>query len=117
VGRRYAQVFAALRTDAGAARPGYDAITRFDVGAGGRDDTYVYGPDVMVEEHLFVPRRAAGGAVREGDGWLVGTALDLKRQAMLLSVFDARRLRAGPVAQAVMPRVMPLGLHGTFVAA
>jgi all-trans-8'-apo-beta-carotenal 15,15'-oxygenase len=70
---------------------------------------------VMVEEHVFVPSRTGSG--REGDGWLVGTALDLQRRQMLFSVFDARRLGDGPVAQGVMPRVMPLGLHAIFVAA
>jgi carotenoid cleavage dioxygenase len=113
VGRRYAQVFAAARIDPGV-RPGFDAVARLDVGTGQRD-TYRYGRDVMVEEHLFVPRRDGSG--REGDGWLVGTALDLARQQMLFSVFDARRLADGPVAQASMARVMPLGLHGIFVPA
>jgi all-trans-8'-apo-beta-carotenal 15,15'-oxygenase len=47
----------------------------------------------------------------------VGTALDLAQGATLLSVFDAQRLADGPLAQASMPRVMPLGLHGAFVAA
>ncbi|MGE0315386.1 MAG: carotenoid oxygenase family protein [Lautropia sp.] len=113
VGRRYAQVFAAARVDPGP-RPGFDAVIRVDV-VGGQCDSYRYGRDVMVEEHVFVPRREGEG--REGDGWLVGTALDLARRQMLFSVFDARRLSDGPVMQATMPRVMPLGLHGIFVPA
>lgn len=113
VGRRYAQVFSAARIDAGD-RPGFDAVMRLDVTTG-RQEVYRYGADVMVEEHVFVPRR--GGSGREGDGWLVGTALDLKREQMLFSVFDAQALAAGPVAQASMARVMPLGLHGIFVRA
>lgn len=113
VGRRYSQVFSAARIDPGD-RPGFDAVARLDVTSGQRD-FYRYGRDVMVEEHVFVPRREGSG--REGDGWLVGTALDLERRQMLFSVFDARRLADGPVAQATMPRVMPLGLHGIFVPA
>lgn len=113
VGRRYAQVFTAARLEPGD-RPGFDAVMRLDVTTG-EHDSYRYGADVMVEEHVFAPRRGGGG--REGDGWLVGTALDLKRKQMLFSVFDARRLSDGPVAQASMPRVMPLGLHGVFVPA
>jgi carotenoid cleavage dioxygenase len=69
----------------------------------------------MVEEHVFVPDPQGRGGER--DGWLLGTALDLARGTTLLSVFDAHRLADGPVAQASMARVMPLGLHGTFVAA
>jgi carotenoid cleavage dioxygenase len=115
VGRPYAQVFSAARLGPLGDRPGYDAVMRLDVRTG-RHEQYVYGPDVMVEEHVFVPRPAsAGGSGREGDGWLVGSALDLRSSRMLLSVFDARRLADGPLAQASMERVMPLGLHAVFV--
>jgi carotenoid cleavage dioxygenase len=111
VARRYEQVFAASRRSPDH-RPGFDSVMRVNTRTG-RIDRYGYGSDVMVEEHVFVPRNLSSG--REGDGWLVGTALDLKRRAMLLSAFDATNLAAGPVAQATMPRVMPLGLHAIFV--
>lgn len=113
VGRRYAQVYYAARIDAGD-RPGFDAVMRMDVESG-ETDVYRYGADVMAEEHVLVPKREESG--EEGDGWVVGTALDLKRGQMLFSVFDARRLRDGPIVQGVLPRVMPLGLHGIFVTA
>jgi carotenoid cleavage dioxygenase len=112
VGRRHTQVFVAERLDAGT-RPGFDAVLRLDV-TNGKTDRYRYGADIMVEEHVFVPRPGSGA---EGDGWFVGTALDLKRKAMLFSVFDAAHLAGGPLAQATLPRVMPLGLHGIFVRA
>jgi all-trans-8'-apo-beta-carotenal 15,15'-oxygenase len=113
VGQRYTQVFCAARIDAGD-RPGFDAVMRLDT-ASGRTDRYRYGADVMVEEHVFVPNPAGRGA--EGDGWLVGTALDLRKKAMLFSIFDARRLADGPLVQGELARVMPLGLHGIHVAA
>lgn len=112
VGRRHQQIFAALRLSPGD-RPGYDAVMRHDIGRG-HTDHYRYGPDVMVEEHVFVPRP---GGTREGDGWLVGTALDLAKGRTLFSVFEAQRLADGPVVQAEMPRLMPLGLHAIHVAA
>ena len=87
---------------------------RLDVTTGARD-VYRYGAGVMVEEHVFVPRPTGSG--REGEGWLMGTALDLKRQQMLFSVFNAQRLADGPIAQGELPRVMPLGLHGIFAPA
>lgn len=111
-GRRHQQLFAALRLSPGD-RPGYDAVMRHDIGRG-HTDHYRYGPDTMVEEHLFVPRP---GNTREGDGWLVGTALDLARGRTLFSVFEAGHLAGGPVAQAEMPRLMPLGLHAIHVPA
>ena len=113
VGRRYAQVFAADRLDAGD-RPGFNGVMRLDVGSGARD-VFRYGADVMVEEHVFVPDPAGSG--REAVGWLLGTALDLPRRQMLFSVFDAQHLADGPIVQGVLPRVMPLGLHGIFVPA
>lgn len=94
VGRRYRQVLVSERVAAGP-RPGYDAVTRIDVQTG-RADRFRYGTEVLVEEHLFVPRAGAP----EGHGWVLGTALDLQRRAMLLSVFDAQHLADGPVAQA-----------------
>lgn len=110
VGRRYSQVLLAERVSVRDGRPGFDSVLKLDVTTG-KADRYRYGADVMVEEHVFVP------GARSGEAWVIGTALDLKRRAMLLSVFDARRLADGPVAQAVMDRPMPLGFHGIFVPA
>ncbi len=45
----------------------------------------------------------------------MGTALDVKSKRMLLSIFDAQNLRAGPLMQAEMERTMPLGLHACHV--
>lgn len=109
VGRRYRQVVMAVRRQAPDERPGFDAVMQLDVDSG-RTSHYSYGPEVMVEEHLVVPGRQGPGR-----GWIVGTALDLRQQAMLLSVFQSDRLADGPVAQATLPRVMPLGLHAQFL--
>ncbi len=111
-GQRHQQLFAALRLSPGD-RPGYDAVMRHDIGRG-HTDHYRYGAEVMVEEHVFVPRP---GSTKEGDGWLVGSALDLARGRTLFSVFEAQRLADGPVMQAEMARLMPLGLHAIHVQA
>lgn len=112
-GRPYSQVF--MSTRALASRwPVYDGVARVDVQRG-HIDRWHYGEGIAVEEHLFVPRRPGAGP--EGDGWLVGSALDTGRRRMLFSIFDAQRLAAGPVAQAELPRTVPLGLHGQFVRA
>ncbi|CAN7354064.1 carotenoid oxygenase family protein [Acidovorax sp. LjRoot118] len=113
VGRRHRELFMAERV-AVSNRPGFDCVARLNVDTG-KVDRYRYGTDVMVEEHVFIPASTAGA--REGDGWLVGTALDLLRRRTLLSVFDARRLAQGPLAQGSMDRAVPLGFHGTFIPA
>jgi all-trans-8'-apo-beta-carotenal 15,15'-oxygenase len=96
----------------------FDAIAKLDVDTG-RHSFAQYGPDWMVEEHVFVPRpnSTGEGATAEDDGWLVGTALNWRRQKTALSVFDARHLERGVVARAWLEVAMPLGFHGQFMAA
>ena len=61
------------------------------------------------EEHVFVPRGPG-----EGEGWLLGPFLDLRRRTSGLAVFEAQRLADGPVWEGILPYPLPLGLHGTF---
>jgi carotenoid cleavage dioxygenase len=79
----------------------------------GASDIHRFGPDALVEEHVYVPR--PGGA--EGEGWLVGTHLDVRAGVTRLAAFDAMKLAAGPIAVASLPYALPLGLHGNFVGA
>lgn len=78
----------------------------------GRDDVFDFGSTQLVEEFVFAPRGSG-----EGDGWLVGTTLNLKARATEVHVFDARRVSAGPIAswRAAIP--LPLTFHGIFVPA
>lgn len=73
-------------------------------------DFYDYGPGVLAEEPIFVPRRGRD----ESAGWLLGTALDTARAATALYIFDAHHLAAGPLAVAQLDTALPLGLHGRF---
>ncbi|WP_372525468.1 carotenoid oxygenase family protein [Piscinibacter sp.] len=80
----------------------------------GKVDRYDYGEQMVVEEHLIVPKP---GASDELDAWLVGTTFDAQRQVTLVNVLEARRVAAGPVAQAALPYWLPLGFHGNFTPA
>lgn len=80
----------------------------------GRVDRFDYGSDVVAEEHVLIPKPGQSG---ELDAWVLGTSFDAKRQVTQLSVFDARRLADGPLAQAALPYTLPLGFHGNFTAA
>lgn len=91
------------------ARPGFTSIARTDVETGA-SQRHVYGPQALVEEHVFVPDGA-------GPGWVLGTVLDIAQKKTVLSCFAADRLSDGPVAQATLPYALPLGLHGAFVPA
>jgi all-trans-8'-apo-beta-carotenal 15,15'-oxygenase len=87
-----------------------NAVVRRDLAAGA-EDRFDFGRDVLAEEHIVVPRPAA---TAEGDGWLIGTVLDVARRRTAVTVFDALRLADGPVARAWLPFALPLGFHGRF---
>ena len=113
MGRRYGWVTMLVRAlDAGSRHPMLNTVARSNVETG-RVEGFTYGPTVIPEEHVFVPRPGGG----ESDGWVMGTSLDFKAGVSRLSVFDAARLRDGPIAVASLPYALPLGFHGTYVPA
>jgi carotenoid cleavage dioxygenase-like enzyme len=89
----------------------FDSVVKLDL-ENGKSQTFHYGADWMVEEHVFVPK---AGALKEDDGWLVGTALNWKTQQSALTIFDASRPERKFLARAWLDSPVPLGLHGTFV--
>lgn len=106
-GRRHRQLFHATGTRGGL--PLWNAIAATDVETG-ISQRFSHGPQTIVEEHLFAPDGL-------GPGWVIGTVHDLAQKRTVLSCFAADALSDGPVAQATLPYALPLGLHGTFVAA
>jgi all-trans-8'-apo-beta-carotenal 15,15'-oxygenase len=80
----------------------------------GRAKRFDYGEQVVVEEHIHVPKPGKTG---ELDAWLLGTTYDARRQRTVLNVLDAAHIEDGPIAQAVLPYMLPLGFHGNFTAA
>jgi len=113
LGRRTRSLFVATRTPSMPGQLfGLNAVARMDTDSG-QMQRFDYGEETLVEEHVFVARPDAP----EGNGWLVGTAWNRVTRRTTLSVFDATAVDAGPIAQARLPYGLPLGLHGTFVAA
>ena len=110
VGRRHRYVYT-LGSPAEQVGWTFRAVVRRDLETGAIE-TFDYGFGRIPEEHLFVPKPGGNG---EEDGWLIGTVLDWKAGLTGLSVFDARAIPAGPLAQAWLPYPLPLGFHGTFV--
>jgi all-trans-8'-apo-beta-carotenal 15,15'-oxygenase len=80
----------------------------------GRVDRFDYGEQMVVEEHIVVPKPRGAN---ELDAWLVGTTFDAKRKVTMVNVLDARHVGDGPIAQATLPYWLPLGFHGNFSAA
>lgn len=89
-----------------------DTVNLVDTDSG-KSDAYRFDSDWQVEEHVMVPRRNARS---ETDGYLVGVAQDTTRAETVMTVFDAARVSAGPVALARLPYRTPHCFHGNFLA-
>ena len=89
-------------------------VVKRDLERDGATQSFDYGPGVLPEEHVFVPRPSPRG---EDDGWLLGPFLDYERGASGLAVFDARHVADGPLARAWLDYPLPLAFHGHFSAA
>ncbi|MES2899275.1 MAG: carotenoid oxygenase family protein [Pseudomonadota bacterium] len=79
----------------------------------GKSDSYRFDDGWQLEEHVLVPRPNARA---ENDGYLVGVAQDTLRAETVLTVFDAARVSAGPVALARLPYRAPHCFHGNFLS-
>ena len=80
----------------------------------GKLDEHVLPDTQRVTEPLFVPR---ANASREDDGWLVALSHDAPTNRAFLSVYDAARIAAGPIARAWFDHQVPITFHGTFAPA
>jgi carotenoid cleavage dioxygenase len=57
------------------------------------------------------------GASSEKDVWVLTLVLDPRARRTEVRVLDGGDLRAPPIARVLMPRVVPFGFHGSWVAA
>ena len=96
-----------------AGRPGETAILRHDLNTH-EVQSYDYGPDCMVEEHLYIP---SANPKSEDDGYLIGTTLDFKSKVTRLNVLRADRISDGPAAIFELAYALPLGFHGAWKSA
>jgi carotenoid cleavage dioxygenase-like enzyme len=97
------------RADAGAdvAVVKYDTVT-------GTSTEHALGADVVLGEAEFVPSTAPDRA--EDDGWLMAIVSKRDGSASQLLVLDATDVGAAPVATVHLPRPVPTGFHGSWVA-
>ncbi|MFZ4669619.1 MAG: carotenoid oxygenase family protein [Microthrixaceae bacterium] len=90
----------------------FDGVIWFDLE---RDtsSTHVYGPTKVAGEAVFA---ADPSGTAEDDGWLVNIVTDLADGTSEFVVLDARDVEAGPVASVALPRRVPFGFHGNWMA-
>jgi len=89
-----------------------DSIAHMDL-ATGRREMFTLPTGDAISEAVFVPRDAAA---EEGQGWLLAVAYRGRDSVSELLVLDALDVARGPVASAMLPRRVPFGFHGNFVA-
>ena len=65
----------------------------------------------ILEEHLIVPKPRS-----QDDFWILGTGHDWRAGETFFSVYEGLALEDGPIFQANMDGVLPLGLHGNFIS-
>lgn len=112
VAQRYRHVYYPTAID-NAERWGFNGLLHLDVETG-RRERFSFGSDVLVEEHVLVPKP---GSAKEGEGWLLGLGYDCKARRSFASVFDAQAISAGPLARVWLPYWVTYGFHGKFYAA
>jgi carotenoid cleavage dioxygenase len=89
-----------------------NAIAHIDLATGRRQVYELAGGD-LTSEPVFTPRSADAS---EGDGWVTAVVWRAGENRSDLLVFEARDLAKGPVATAELPRRVPFGFHGNWVA-
>jgi len=81
--------------------------------AGGEVQRWVPPPGDQNSEPVFAPRP---GATTEGDGWILACVHRAVSDTTDVVVLDALDLAAGPLATVHLPRRIPAGFHGIWLA-
>jgi carotenoid cleavage dioxygenase len=94
------------------ATPEFTAVYKYDRQTG-RQDTHDFGPGNGCGEAVFAPKRASGG---EDDGYLLTFVYDAAHNCSEFVILDAQNVSAEPIARVQIPRRVPYGFHGNWVA-
>jgi len=100
--------FAAATRDKNAI--GFDSIAHVDFATGARN-VYAFAAGDVPGEPVFVPR-----GIEEGDGWILSVVYRGQEDRSDVCVFEARDIARGPIGLAGLPRRVPFGFHGNWVA-
>ena len=93
------------------------AIARYDLQRG-EVAVHDFGQGQEVDEPVFIPRpNGPQGSSAEGDGWLLTYVYDRATDQSRAVLLDAIDIARPPMAEITLPRRVPHGLHGNWVAA
>jgi carotenoid cleavage dioxygenase-like enzyme len=112
-GLPYRHVYTVEFRDLGPANlPQSSLLRRYDVETG-KTVVKDFGVRFVAGEPVFVPKCAAAP---ESDGWLLTLRYDRELDRSDLAILDANELDGDPVAVVQLPRRVPVGFHGSWVA-
>ncbi len=90
-----------------------DGVAHHDLGRG-ETRVFTLPPGQRASEAVFVPRAPDAP---EADGWLLTVVWRPDSEGSALCVLDTAALGDGPCAEIALPRRVPFGFHGSWVAA
>jgi len=90
----------------------FDCLVKYDL-ARGSTAVHAFGAGFVTGEGVFAPD-PAGEA--EDDGWLLSWLIDTRDRSTEVVVLDARDVAAQPLARVKLPRRVPFGFHGSWLA-
>jgi carotenoid cleavage dioxygenase len=88
------------------------SLVKYDLTTG-RAEVHDFGDHRVPGEGVFVPASEKAG---EEDGWVLTYVYDRARDGSDLVILDASRFGGRPVATVRLPRRVPYGFHGSFIA-
>ena len=93
--------------------PEFSAVYKYDRQTG-RREAHDFGSGCGCGEAVFVPKRLTGA---EDEGYLMTFVYDAARNRSDLVILDAQHVADAPIARIEIPRRVPYGFHGNWVAA
>jgi carotenoid cleavage dioxygenase-like enzyme len=91
----------------------FNAVAHIDLKTGKRAQR-VLDPGDAADEPVFVPRSASAP---EGDGYIIALVYRAATNTSELLILNAQDIAGEPAAVLKLPRRVPAGFHGNFVAA
>ncbi|CAH2603331.1 Dioxygenase [Rhodovastum atsumiense] len=90
----------------------FGALIHYDLGSGATE-LHDFGPGQAVGEPVFIPRPGGKG---EADGWIGAWVYDQGSDTSRFVLLEALAIGRPPVAEVMLPRRVPHGFHGNWVA-
>jgi len=91
----------------------FNAIAHVDLRTGKRG-VRIFDPGDAADEPVFVPRSASAP---EGDGYIISLVYRAATNTSELLILNTHDIADEPAAVLKLPRPVPAGFHGNFVAA